>query len=53
MKMWIGVFCRREGTGERMYEDMMGYDVYQTDMWVCLIPCFPIHLSWMGKEPSM
>lgn len=29
---WIGAFWRNTG--------------HSTDLWICLIPCFPIHLSW-------
>lgn len=33
---WIGVYwdCREDSFGE------IG------DIWICLIPCFPIHISW-------
>lgn len=29
---WIGVFWRRIGNA--------------WDLWCCLIPCFPLHISW-------
>jgi len=30
--MWIGVYWKRTGS--------------YTDVWVCLVPCFPIHITW-------
>lgn len=30
--MWIGLFWRRHGSGG--------------DVWICLLPCLPIHISW-------
>lgn len=29
---WIGAFWRVEGTC--------------TDLWICLVPCIPLHVSW-------
>ncbi len=30
--MWIGAFWR--------------YDVGEFEIWICLLPCFPLHLHW-------
>jgi len=30
--LWVGVFWRRSGR--------------RTDVWVCLLPCLPIHIEW-------
>lgn len=38
---WIGVFWRRERPGRDL--------VYHWDVWICLIPCLPLHLSWWRK----
>lgn len=32
---WIGAFWRREAA--------------RWDIWVCLIPCFPLHLTWWDE----
>ncbi|MHA2092276.1 MAG: hypothetical protein ACW98K_15615 [Candidatus Kariarchaeaceae archaeon] len=34
--MWIGMFWKCDGSTE-------------IDIWICLIPCFPIHY-WSGRE---
>jgi len=36
--LWVGVFWRRER--------------YSLDVWVCLLPCIPLHLQWTWK-PSL
>lgn len=35
---WIGVFWRRR----RTWEECMGGG--SMDIWLCLLPCFPIHI---------
>lgn len=36
--MWIGAFWKRTGNC--------------VDLWVCLLPCVPLHLSWWWtREP--
>jgi hypothetical protein len=36
--LWVGAFWKRVGNS--------------IDVWVCLLPCLPIHLSaWRSKEP--
>lgn len=39
--MWVGLFWRRgwpmDGNG------------LQVDMWICLIPCLPIHVTWRRR----
>lgn len=33
--MWVGVFWKRR--------------VISTDVWICLVPCFPIHIYFLNK----
>jgi hypothetical protein len=45
---WVGVFwktsLKKNESGEYMYSD---YDWwYQRDVWIILIPCFPLHLVY-------
>lgn len=35
---WVGVFWRRR----RGWEECMGGD--RLDVWICLVPCLPIHI---------
>lgn len=39
--LWIGVFWRR---GKRGKASLF-------DVWVCLLPCLPIHISWWTLPP--
>lgn len=36
--LWVGAFWKRNGNC--------------VDLWVCLIPCVPIHLSWWWHDPK-
>lgn len=36
--LWIGVFWRRR----RLWEELQGGATL--DVWICLVPCFPIHI---------
>lgn len=42
---WIGAYWETE-------ETLQGWNL-RTDVWICVIPCFPIHLTiikyWIGK----
>jgi hypothetical protein len=44
--MWIGVFWKRSpfwlNTGLPRH--------IRTDVWVCVLPCFPLHIWWDKKE---
>ena len=33
---WIGAFWKRTG--------------HTVDLWVCILPCIPLHISWWGKD---
>lgn len=33
--LWVGLFIRRDWA----FPDI-------TDMWICVVPCFPIHIWW-------
>lgn len=56
--LWVGVFWRKKAypdpscpvvawRGGRVVEGRM---LVRYDVWVCLVPCLPIHLSW--ERPS-
>jgi hypothetical protein len=34
--LWIGAFWKRDGIWWHL--------------WVCLVPCFPLHLTWMTRK---
>jgi hypothetical protein len=36
--LWIGAFWRTEPTD--------AYHQYRTDLWVCIVPCLPLHFWW-------
>lgn len=37
--LWVGVYWKRSGNS--------------VDLWVCLVPCLPIHVSWWWtREPE-
>ncbi len=50
--MWIGVFWKRspgqipchESTATKAW--MWGKDIITTHVWICLLPCVPIHITW-------
>jgi hypothetical protein len=35
---WVGAFWKRIGNC--------------LDLWICLIPCFPLHLCWHWHDPA-
>lgn len=40
--MWVGLFWRRK----RWHGDpQSGGPCIQTDVWICLVPCLPIHIT--------
>jgi len=36
--MWLGVFWKATPAW--------------VDIWICLVPCFPLHLSWMRRRDN-
>lgn len=36
--LWIGAYWRRQGNC--------------TDLWICLLPCVPLHVSWWHNDPE-
>ena len=42
--LWIGVFWNTDNliTDE-------GKKPFKTDIWICLLPCLPIHIIWFRK----
>lgn len=43
--MWIGLFWR---AGKQQLEN--GHPRQQVDLWICLVPCVPLHLTWERKR---
>jgi hypothetical protein len=35
---WIGAFWKRQGNC--------------VDLWLCLLPCVPLHVSWWWHDPN-
>jgi hypothetical protein len=51
---WMGVYWRdivRLNYEDAMDQRMVGHR--ELDLWICLIPCFPIHLMFQGEERSL
>jgi hypothetical protein len=40
---WIGVFAKRDLLHRAKFYDL----------WVCLVPMFPIHLAWDVEAPAL
>ncbi len=36
--LWIGVYWRRRE--------------HQIDIWLCLLPCVPLHITWLSRNAS-
>lgn len=36
--MWVGVFWKRTGNC--------------VEMWICFLPCIPLHISWWWHDPD-
>lgn len=36
--LWVGVYWKRIGNA--------------WDIWVCLLPCLPLHVSWWFRDPA-
>ena len=53
--MWIGVFWRKSllvwacSVGDDP-ESCALLEADRIDVWICLIPCVPLHVVWQGKE---
>lgn len=40
--IWIGVFWKNTAFINGSY----GGSYKRVDVWVCIVPCFPLHLRW-------
>ena len=49
--VWIGAYWNvLEVPGPWIGEDFKAYERHKrVDLWVCLVPCFPIHFWWTKK----
>lgn len=45
---WIGVFWKVEAFGG--YHRYLGLLERRLDVWICLVPMLPIHLTWFLEE---
>jgi hypothetical protein len=42
---WVGAFWKRATTVQ--YDTVpYGRTGSRVDVWVCIVPCFPLHLTW-------
>lgn len=39
---WIGAFWKRK--------QMRWGDMAQTDLWLCIVPMFPLHICWLWRK---
>lgn len=50
---WIGVYLRRT-VEHRMHRPKDGRALVvscpQLDVWICVVPCLPLHITRLGKE---
>lgn len=43
--LWVGAYWRRA----LLERPLKGW-FYRYDLWVCLLPCLPIHLTWEEQQ---
>lgn len=49
--LWIGAFWKVSGLTRSYVAGTTEYREYQrVDLWVCLLPMVPIHLSWERRK---
>lgn len=46
---WIGVFWRREVDEVTDYGGSVAAVFITQHIWICLVPCFPLHIWWTPK----
>lgn len=44
--LWIGIFWRRDPYA---VEQPLAFRRY--DIWLCLLPCLPLHFTWYRERP--
>jgi hypothetical protein len=52
--IWVGVYWR--DITRLDYDDVQAHRLVghrELDFWICLVPCFPIHLGFQGKEKHL
>lgn len=48
--LWIGIFWKYRGLSfycEIKKPDAMGFYDFILDIWICIIPCLPLHIKWI------
>jgi hypothetical protein len=48
--LWIGVFWRLDEWYETETPEEGRFEKRKWDMWICLVPCVPIHLKWTTEK---
>lgn len=46
---WIGIFWKRRTLSRACFTTGSYAQRTDTHVWVCLLPCFPIHLTFNGE----
>lgn len=51
--LWVGIFWKHKPSVMKLYYKHGGSDLVpmeiKTDIWICIIPCFPIHITIRRK----
>lgn len=49
---WVGVFWKVSETwaADELDDPLDDTTVPMVDVWVCLLPMLPIHITWIGKR---
>jgi hypothetical protein len=50
--MWVGVFWRSGETCMPQGAPSFSLPICKlVEVWICLVPCFPIHIQWVDSRP--
>ena len=50
--IWIGLFWRKGKTCMAQGAPSYALPICKlVEVWICLVPCFPIHLQWVDSRP--
>ena len=48
--LWVGVFWKQDNSRDSLLVAFpFAFDRY--DLWLCLLPCLPIHVTWYRERP--
>jgi hypothetical protein len=51
--LWIGVYWRGKRLTVAETDCAKVVNVRLYDLWVCLLPCLPLHVRWSRETPLM